>query len=162
MLFRSTANSAYKAQFFGASSCSFMNIVWKTWAPPKCSFFAWLAIQNRLWTSDRLAIRGWPHQPVCQLCRCQPKTARHILFECRYSRRIWAEAALWLHCPTITQSHAVTKPTIFDYWKGLATSPSPSRKGMQTAIILITWEIWKERNTSVVVLCTAYVTGSDF
>ena len=144
-----SAKSAYRAQFFGASTCSFKDVVWNTWAPPKCSFFAWLAVQNRLWTSDRLAIRGWPHQAVCQLCRCQPETGRHLLFECRYSRRIWAEASVWLRCPSINQRLEVTKPTILDYWKDLAHSPSPSRKGLQSAIILIAWEIWKERNARV-------------
>ena len=51
-----SAKSAYRAQFIGALSCPFMAVVWNVWAPPKCSFFAWLAVQNRLWTSDRLAI----------------------------------------------------------------------------------------------------------
>jgi hypothetical protein len=59
-----SASSAYKAQFLVALPCPFGKIVWKTWAPPKCRFFAWLAIQNRLWTADRLAKRGWPHHPT--------------------------------------------------------------------------------------------------
>ena len=72
-----------------------------------------------------------------------------MFFECRYSRRIWAEASAWLHCPRINQSLATTKPTILAYWKDLAIAPSSSRMGMQTAITLITWEIWKERNARV-------------
>ena len=136
-----SAKSAYEAQFFGAAACSFVAVVWNAWAPPKCSFFAWLAVQNRLWTSDRLAIRGWPHQPVCQLCRIQPETARHLLFECRYSKRIWAEATSWLKCPSILQGLGVSKPTVFEYWKDLVASSSPSREGLKTATILITWEI---------------------
>ena len=47
------------------------------------------------------------------------------------------------------QGLGVTKPTIFDYWKDLAATLSPSREGLKTAIILITWEIWKERNARV-------------
>jgi hypothetical protein len=39
-----SAGSAYKAQFQGSTSCSFKQIVWKAWAPPKCRFFAWLAV----------------------------------------------------------------------------------------------------------------------
>jgi hypothetical protein len=35
-----TTHSAYNAQFIGSIPCSFINIVWKTWAPPKCRFFA--------------------------------------------------------------------------------------------------------------------------
>ena len=144
-----SAKSAYKAQFLGASSFPFTAVVWNTWAPPKCSFFAWLAVQNRLWTADRLAIRGWPHQPVCQLCRNQPETGRHMLFECRYSKRIWTDVSAWINCPTLLQSLAATKPTIFDYWKDLAVVPSTSREGLKTAIILITWEIWKECNVRI-------------
>ena len=144
-----TSKSAYKAQFIGAIASPFMGIAWNSWAPPKCSFFAWLAVQNRLWTSDRLAIRGWPHQPVCQLCRCHPETARHILFECRYSRRVWADMAIWLKCPNLLQDIGSGRPTVLDYWKASVASNCSSREGLTTATILITWEIWKERNARV-------------
>ena len=144
-----SASSAYKAQFMTALPCSFGSIVWKTWAPPKCRFFAWLAVQNRLWTADRLAKRGWPHQPSCQLCRCSPETARHMLFECRYSKRIWSAAASWLSCPELLLSMGSGRPKVVDYWQALARSPSSSPKGLKTAIMLITWEIWKERNERV-------------
>ena len=33
-----STGSAYRAQFAGAISCSFKNIVWKSWTPPKCRF----------------------------------------------------------------------------------------------------------------------------
>ena len=141
-----TAKSAYKAQFFGAIAAPFLGIVWKAWAPPKCSFFAWLAVQNMLWTSDRLAIRGWPHQPTCQLCRCTPETARHILFECRYSKRVWAATSVWLKCPNLMQDLGSGRPNVLEYWNSVVNSACSSRQGLKTAIILITWEIWKERN----------------
>ena len=144
-----SASSAYKAQFMTALPCSFGSIVWKTWAPPKCRFFAWLAVQNRLWTADRLAKRGWPHQPSCQLCRCSPETARHMLFECRYSKRIWSAAASWLSCPELLLNMGSGRSKVVDYWQALARSPSSSPKGLKTAIMLITWEIWKERNERV-------------
>ena len=123
--------------------------MWSPWAPPKCSFFAWLAVQNRLWTSDRLAIRGWPHQPTCQLCRCSLETARHILFECRYSKRVWADAAVWLKCPTLMQDLASGRATVLEYWNSVVASDCSSRQGLRTATILITWEIWKERNARI-------------
>ncbi|WVZ59434.1 hypothetical protein U9M48_009577 [Paspalum notatum var. saurae] len=55
----------------------------------------WLAIQDRVWTSDRLARRGWPHNPVCVLCRLTQESGLHLFCECRFSKRIWAEVALW-------------------------------------------------------------------
>ena len=136
----------FRSQFLGSTPCSFEKMVWKVWAPPKCRFFAWLAVQNRLWTSDRLAIRGWPHNPLCQLCKNQVETARHILFECRYSKRIWNAAASWLSRPSLGQDMGSGRPTVLQYWHSTAKSPTACPKGLKTAIILITWEIWKERN----------------
>ena len=47
------------------------------------------------------------------------------------------------------QSMQTHKPTVLDYWKELSATPSPSFKGLQIAIILITWELWKERDARV-------------
>ncbi|KAK1652343.1 hypothetical protein QYE76_070148 [Lolium multiflorum] len=132
-----SAKSAYKAQFMAALPCPFGNIVWKTWAPPKCRFFAWLAVQNRLWTADRLAKRGWPHPTTCQLCRCCPETARHLLFESRFSKRIWMAAASWLSCPDLIRCLGTGRPKVLEYWQAIARTPTSSTKGLRTAIVLI-------------------------
>ena len=144
-----SASSAYKAQFLGSTPCSFTKIVWKSWAPPKCRFFASLVVQNRLWTSDRPAIRGWPHNPLCQLCQCQPETARHILFECRFSKHIWHAAAAWLSCPDLLQRMGSGRPTVLHYWHVITKTPTAHPKGLNSAMIVITWEIWKQRNARV-------------
>lgn len=79
---------AYNAQFAGTIRSCMDSIVWKDWAPPKCKLFSWLIIQNRVWTADRLAKRGWPNGRVCPLCRRHDETASHLLFKCRFSIRI--------------------------------------------------------------------------
>jgi hypothetical protein len=33
--------------------------VWKNWTPPKCKLFAWLILQNHVWTDDCLEKHGW-------------------------------------------------------------------------------------------------------
>lgn len=38
---------------FPAAHC-----IWKCWAPLKCKIFVWLALQHRLWTSDKRARHG--------------------------------------------------------------------------------------------------------
>jgi hypothetical protein len=63
-----TAASAYKAQFLGCTTTPPINSIWKTWAPPKCKFFAWLITQNRVWSTNRLAARWWPHNDSYVLC----------------------------------------------------------------------------------------------
>ena len=59
-----SAKSVYALQFLGSTTTEFQSLIWKTSAPPKCKQFAWLAIQNRLWTSDRLQARGCSNQAL--------------------------------------------------------------------------------------------------
>jgi hypothetical protein len=52
-----STKSAYRS-ISKSSHTDFSAIIWKIWARPKCKFFNWLAIQNIIWTSVRLAARG--------------------------------------------------------------------------------------------------------
>ena len=81
----------------GTTSSNMKKIVWKVWAPPKCKFFAWLIIQNRVWTADRLRRRGLPNCDLCPLCKQTGETAAHLLFQCRFAKRIWYMVKDWLH-----------------------------------------------------------------
>jgi hypothetical protein len=63
-----TAQSTYQAQFCGSTHMNFNSIIWGAWAPPKCKFFSWLAVQNRVWIADRLTKEGMTLYPRCVLC----------------------------------------------------------------------------------------------
>jgi len=83
-----TAASAYRAQFLGSVKTDLHLLIWKPWAPPKCKFFAWLIIENRVWMSDRLATRGWLRNNVCSLCCIEAETAHHLLVvTCRFTKQ---------------------------------------------------------------------------
>ena len=62
-----SVSSVYRAQFFGHTGRNPCPLIWKLWAPPKCKFFAWLVMRNRVWTLDRLATGGWPRNDCCPL-----------------------------------------------------------------------------------------------
>jgi hypothetical protein len=58
-----SVKSAYLAQFLSSELTNMNWIIWKAWAPPKCKFFSWFAIQNgpttlpvhfvgKLWSQD--------------------------------------------------------------------------------------------------------------
>jgi hypothetical protein len=53
-----SAKSAYEVQFIGSTLSIMHKTVWKVWATPKAKFFAWLLLQNRIWTADRLQKKG--------------------------------------------------------------------------------------------------------
>jgi hypothetical protein len=38
---------------------------------------------------------------------------------------------------------------VFDYWQAITTATTSSPKGLRSAVLLISWEIWKERNERV-------------
>src|SRR3954467_13966492 len=61
--------------------------------PPKVKFFVWLATQDRLWTADRLAKRGWPNCGLCPLCKQVQEFGEHLRYKCRFTIRLWNMAA---------------------------------------------------------------------
>jgi hypothetical protein len=85
-----SSKSAYNAMFVGTIKFSPWKRIWKTWAPANCKFFIWLAINNRCWTSDRLAKCGLPHQAACPFCNQAPETINHLLSSCVLAREVWA------------------------------------------------------------------------
>uniref|UniRef100_A0A803QEQ7 Reverse transcriptase zinc-binding domain-containing protein n=1 Tax=Cannabis sativa TaxID=3483 RepID=A0A803QEQ7_CANSA len=55
--------------------------IWGRLNTPKHSFVAWLAIQHRLKTRDRLCKMGISTDHGCLLCKEQPETSMHLFFE---------------------------------------------------------------------------------
>jgi len=69
---------------------------WRTKAPPKCRFFTWLMLQNRIWTAARLQLRGWPNEYFCPLCIRNQETVSHLFQECCFSKMIWDKVGSWI------------------------------------------------------------------
>ncbi|XP_072151401.1 uncharacterized protein [Setaria viridis] len=142
-------NSAYRAQFFGSTNTNFETIIWKPWAPPKCKFFSWLAIQDRIWTADRLQRRGWASNPNCALCEATQETGLHMFTACNYTRNVWAQLSAWTRCPAIDPECWTPHDALHDWWTALAGAQVANKKGLRSLIILVLWEVWKERNARV-------------
>jgi len=80
-----SAKWAYQLQFIGKTQSMTANITWATKAPPKCRFFIWLMLQNRVWTAARLLLREWPNEYFCPLCVRNLETIFHLLQECKFA-----------------------------------------------------------------------------
>ena len=99
-----SAATAYKALFLGSTLSPMDRMVWKAWAPPKVKFFAWLALQDRIWTADRLEKRGWVNCGLCPLCNREQETGPHLFFKCRYTLRLWRSIIEKLGLPHVNTS----------------------------------------------------------
>lgn len=53
-----SAASAYEAQFKGSMSYFPANDIWRAHSEPKCRFFAWLVLHDRVLTAENLAKRN--------------------------------------------------------------------------------------------------------
>lgn len=84
-----SAASAYNAQFVGRIARPQLHASWRIKAEPKVKFHMWLLIQNRTWTADRLATRGWPHKDKCTFCDQVLESAAHITLSCPFAREVW-------------------------------------------------------------------------
>jgi hypothetical protein len=143
-----SAASAYKLQFFGLIESSLHKLVWKAWAPPKVKNHAWLVLQNRLWTADRLRKRGWDNCGLCPLCKQTEETNNHLFVHCRFTTRIWEQIRDWLGIVGL-HPRQWAGIDIQDWWSSLVEGASPHRKGLSSLALLVVWEIWKERNARV-------------
>jgi hypothetical protein len=135
------SKSAYEVQFLGSTMSPLYKSVWKVWAPPKIKFFAWLVNQDRIWTADRLAKRGWPNCGLCPLCKRCTESVDHLFVHCRFTMRLWERVKEWLGIPHIHPNNwgVLSFP---EWWGSMATGQS--RGGVASLSMLIIWELWNE------------------
>ena len=103
---------------------------------------------NRVWTADRLAKRNLPHPESCPLCDQEDETINHLLVGCVFARQVWSLVLHQFGLLHLAPQSAVTR--FSGWWKrSTAAIPKEARKGLNSLIILVAWEIWKHRNTCV-------------
>ena len=122
-------------------------MVWKPWAPPKCNFcFAWLFIQKSIWTADILKRRGWHNYGRCKLCDQVQESAALLLFQSRFSTRVWTTVKSWFGMHAISLSDWSVIPSIKDWWVEVIYGRSHHARALASMAMLISWEFWKEGN----------------
>jgi hypothetical protein len=61
-----STKTAYEIQFAGSFPDYEWHSLWEAKMEPKCQFFSWLLMQNRLWTTDQVSRHGAQINPICQ------------------------------------------------------------------------------------------------
>jgi hypothetical protein len=98
--------------------------------------------------ADRQEKRGWQNQKICPLCCTVDESALHLLAKYRLSKRIWAEIQRWTG-NDLQMGNWETCHSVGQWWTLVTESPNTSRKPLRTMIILVSWEIWCERNARI-------------
>lgn len=133
-----SAKSAYKARFLGSTKGPRLGSIWRTRAPPKCKIFAWLILQDRIWTSVRLQHRGWDCCSLaCPLCRCEMKTAHHMVAGCRFTKRVFEHVANWAARKEIGPTIWPRTEMVIEWWTSITISLGTTPKGMRSLTLLI-------------------------
>jgi hypothetical protein len=90
---------------------------------------------------------GLQQSALCALCDQEAETTDHLLLNCIYSREVWfrllSSVGLQHWAPNGDETMAV-------WWQQhRANAPSALRKSFDSALMLVTWSLWKERNRRV-------------
>lgn len=140
-----STRSAYVARFWGKEVVPTATFTWKSKAPLRCPFFAWTALQNRCWTSDRLARHGLDHQEACPFCDQEEESINHLLIGCVFAREIWTGICLAMNRPDWIPS----TDTALEEWCTNKVDTTVGARDIRALLLLGMWELWKHRNAIV-------------
>jgi hypothetical protein len=142
-----SSKSACERFFVGALEFEPAKRIWKSWAPPRCKYFLWLAALDRCWTADRLAHRGLEHPDKCVLCDQQDETIQHILLARVFLETFGSKCCLGLGYNGLLLG---VRQHFQDWWlESELKVPKQFQKGFNSLVILVAWGLWKHRNAGV-------------
>ena len=145
-----SVSSAYRMQFLGSTVTPLQPTIWEAWALAKCRLLAWLFVQNRVLTADRLMARRWPNSYFCPLCMRNLETAEHLLVECPWSRSLWFRVADKFGVTTLRLDAWSLPLSSLPSWlasiSALVGVPAKTAKSLAPLVI---WAIWRERNARI-------------
>jgi hypothetical protein len=143
-----SSSSAYKIQF-ATNFCKIkINPIWKAKTEPKCRFFAWTLLHNKILTADNLQKRGWPCNHNCSLCSLSLETVTHLCKDCPFAVEVWSMILSWAELRFL---FGISKTgTLSEWWYRLRMLCSKhSRKSFDGLLIYFWWSLWVERNNRI-------------
>lgn len=150
------ANDSHKwmltsnGQFSIASLCNhlrtqFPKVLWhhSLWFSghiPKCSLIVWIAVQNRLYTEDRLVTFGTKSHSCCSFCQGH-ESHDHLFFNCPFTSHVWSQITGLLNEAWPSKSWSSWVSFISSF-KGKSLKTLMIKLAFTTSI----YHLWIERN----------------
>jgi hypothetical protein len=135
-----STKSAYEGLFWGSVQFEPYERIWKSWAPPKCRYFAWLVALQKCLTADHLARHGLDHPKKYPLCDQMEETMDHLLVSCVFSRQFWFNLLRQVQLQDLTPQP--DNNSFMEWWGNLNNQVTgPTKKGLNSIIILGAWTI---------------------
>lgn len=127
--------SIYRATTASGAPCAFFDFVWRSCAPPKVKFFAWLLVQNRIQCKANLKRKNVLDDDRCDICGTATEDADHIITRCHFAQDFWCRLG-WT---------PVDLPSVSAIWEVAPQAGFP-RSCLSTMLILCCWQLWKHRH----------------
>jgi hypothetical protein len=140
-----SASSTYSRLCEGGIRFAAADGIWKPWAPSKCKIFTWLAVQYRVWTTERRARHGLQAvASACFTCLQDVDSLDHILLHCSYAKEVWFLSMSQANLPDVTPAN---EDKLEEWWmRSRARVRSRERKTFDARVMLTCWSLWKQRN----------------
>lgn len=118
--------------------------LWRASAPPKVKFFLWLAMHGRLWTAERRRRYGLQDEDACVLCGQQLETTDHLLLSCFYAWEVWWRVLRHIHLQHLAPN---ADHELRQWWLQMRSLVPPGlSRSFNSLVLLVAWNLWKERN----------------
>jgi hypothetical protein len=89
----------------------------------------------------------WAGDATCRLCDQEEETADHLLCTCSFTQQVWHNL---LSVLGVQNPPSPVGLSVLERWLLLRQGLSKEqKKGLDTAVMLVSWLIWKERNARI-------------
>lgn len=111
--------------------------IWRSAAPPRVKFFAWLMSKNRLPTRVNLHKKTILPTPTCELCNANLEDTYHIFLRCPMAAAFWNMIQIIPEISSLSDLHNLE-----------LSGPLPTFLS-STFFLLCCWRLWNHRNEVV-------------
>ncbi|XP_057523883.1 uncharacterized protein LOC130803701 [Amaranthus tricolor] len=121
-----------------------INIVWRSFIPPRAKLTVWLENLEKLKTGDFLVEMGIinPQDALCPFCSLEIESNSHIIFTCRFAWSTWMEILKWWSLSSALHNRC---NHFCSQWFSLLKIRN-SRKFWGLTLGCVIWSLWFERN----------------